>query len=166
MLIKRIDTIWKYCFKIACGIERFGSTVLTAMMLLTVTDIILRRFFNSPLPYSFELVEVTLVVVAYCYIVYTTSKARHISIDTLTTRFPTHVRRVLVYIGDIITIILLGFIGWQSIIQGIHLADMGQTTAILKIPKFPFEFVIAAGGLLAGLFLLIKTLHSIFGSRE
>ena len=135
-------------------------------MLLTVSDIILRRFFNSPLPYSFELIEITLVVVAYSYIVFTTSKARHISVDTLTSRFPSLVRKRLRNMGDFITIILFGLIGWQSIVQGIHLHEMGQTTAILHIPKFPFQFVIAAGGILACIFLLIKVLNSLLGGKE
>jgi len=166
MLNRVFNTIWNFCSAIAGGIERIGSTVLTAMMLLTVSDIILRRFFNSPLPYSFELIEVTLVVVAYCYIVYTTSVARHISVDTLTSRFPSLLRKRLRTIGDFITILLFGLIGWQSIIQGIHLRTMGQTTAILDIPKYPFQFIIAIGGLLACVFLLIKVVNSLLGGKD
>jgi TRAP-type C4-dicarboxylate transport system permease small subunit len=166
MLRQSLNTARKYCLAIAGSIERFGSTVLTAMMLLTVTDIILRRFFNSPLPYSFELVEVLLVVVAYSYIVYTTSVSRHISVDTFTSRFPFIVRKRLVIIGDFIAIMLFGLIGWQSIAQGIHLYEMGQTTAILHLPKFPFQFFLGAGGILACIFLLIKVLNSLLGGKE
>jgi TRAP-type C4-dicarboxylate transport system permease small subunit len=166
MLRKRITTIWNACSKTANGIEKLGSTVLTAMMLLTVSDIILRRFFNSPLPYSFELVEFILVVVAYSYIVYTTSTARHISVDTLTSRFPTLLRKRLRTIGDFVTIILFGLIGWQNILQGINVYNLGTTTAILQVPKFPFQFWVAFGSILACLFLLFKVLHSLIGDKE
>jgi len=166
MLRQGLNTARKYCLAIAGVIEKFGSTVLAAMMLLTVSDIILRRFFNSPLPYSFELVEVLLVVVAYSYIVYTTTNSRHISVDTVTSHFPSLIRKRLRTIGDFITIILFGLIGWQSITQGIHLYEMGQTTAILHLPKFPFQLVLAAGGFLACIFLLIKVLNSLLGGEE
>jgi len=166
MLKRIIITIWNACFRAANGIERLGSTVLTAMMLLTVTDIILRRFFNSPLPFSFELVEIILVVVAYSYIVYTTSAARHISVDTLTSRFPALLRKRLRTIGDFITIILFGLIGWQNILQGIHVYKLGTTTAILQVPKFPFQFWVAFGSILACLFLLFKVLNSLLGDKE
>lgn len=166
MLKRIIITIWNACSRVANGIERLGSTVLTAMMLLTVTDIILRRFFNSPLPFSFELVEVILVVVAYSYIVYTTSAARHISVDTLTSRFPSSLRKRIRTIGDFITIVLFGLIGWQNILQGINVYKLGTTTAILQVPKFPFQFWVAFGSILACLFLLFKVLNSLFGDKE
>ena len=160
MLKKGVNAAGSTFSVIASGVEKFGSTILMAMVLLTVTDITLRRFFNSPLPFSFELTEFLLVVVAYCYIAYTTSIGRHISVDTITSHFPQTTRKRVRTAGDFITIILFGLIAWQNVLQGNHVLNLGATTAILHVPKYPFQYMVAFGSALACLVLLLKVLNS------
>lgn len=166
MFKKGINALWDAFSAITRVVERIGSYVLVAMMLLTVTDITLRRFFNSPLPFSFELTEFMLVIVAYCYIAYTTSIGRHVSVDTLTSRFPRATRNKIIIVGDFVTVILFGLISWQNVVQGFHVLNLGATTAILHIPKFPFQFWVAFGSALACVALLVKTLNSLIGGSK
>jgi len=166
MLKKGINAARNTFSVIASGVERFGSTVAMAMVLLTVTDITLRRFFNSPLPFSFELTEFLLVIVAYCYIAYTTSFGRHISVDTFTARFLKTTRNKLRTAGDFLTIILFGLIAWQNVVQGMNVLKLGTTTAILHIPKYPFQYMVAVGSALACLVLLFKVVNSLLEGTE
>jgi TRAP-type C4-dicarboxylate transport system permease small subunit len=102
LLKKGVFATWHRLETIAGILEKFGSYVLVAMVLLTSTDIFLRKFFNSPLPFSFELTEFLLVVVAWCYIAFTTSQGRHVSVDTVTSHFKPRARKVTLLIGDLI----------------------------------------------------------------
>jgi len=166
MLKKGVNAARNTFSGIASVVEKFGSTILMAMVLLTVTDIMLRRLFNSPLPFSFELTEFMLVVVAYAYIAYTTSVGRHISVDTITSHLPQVTRRRLRTAGDFITIILFGLIGWQNVLQGTNVLKLGTTTAILHVPKYPFQYMVAFGSALACLVLLVKVINSLLEGTE
>lgn len=163
MIKKGIATTWNKLSLVANVLEKFGSYVLVAMVLLTTADIMLRKYFNSPLPFSFELTEFLLVIVAWCYIAFTTSKGRHVSVDTLTSHLSPKARKIIVTMGDFITVILFGLIAWQNVLQGFNVLHVGTTTAILHIPKYPFQFWVACGSALACLIFLFKVLHSMTG---
>ena len=94
--------------------ERLGSIATMFLTFMIVADITMRRFFSSPFSFSFEVVQFTLVICAYGYIAYTTSVARHISVETLTVKFSAAARKWLRTVGDCLTIILLGLISWQG----------------------------------------------------
>ena len=166
MFKKGIDTTWNSLSALANILEKFGSYVLVAMVLLTSTDIILRKYFNSPLPFTFEVTEYLLVIVAWCYISFTTSKGRHVSVDTVTSRFPPGIRKKIITIGDFITVILFGLIAWQNVLQGLNVLNVGTTSAILHIPKYPFQFWVAFGAAMACLIALFKTLNDLLGRTD
>lgn len=166
MLKKVIDATFKALNAIASFVEKLGSFVLLAMVLLTVTDIMLRRFFNSPLPFSYEVTEFLLVVVAYCYIAFTTSDSRHVSVDTLAARIPPRARQWLRIGGDVLTIGLFGLIAWQNILQGSNVLKLGATSAILHIPKYPFQYWVAFGAAIASLGLLARLIHHLAGEKR
>ncbi len=166
MIGRFIASAWKWLDRFADGLEKIGSYVLVGMVLLTTSDIISRRFFNSPFPFTYEVTEYLLVVVAWCYIAFTTSKGRHVSVDTLTSRFPPRLRNNILVIGDFITIIFLGLISWQNILQARNVQELGTTSAIMHIPKYPFQFWVAIAAALACLMFLAKTLHALLGRQE
>ena len=86
--------------------------------------------------------------------------------DTLTAHFPPATRKITRTVGDFLTIILFGLIGWQNVLQGINVLHMGTTTAILHVPKFPFQFWVALGSALACLVFLFKVLNSFLEVTE
>jgi TRAP-type transport system small permease protein len=161
MIRKNIGAIGNTLTSICSGFEKFGSYVLVGMVILTSTDITLRRLFNSPFPFTYELVEFMLVLVAYSYVPFTTSLARHVSMDTLTSHFPAATRKNIVLMGDFLTVILFALISWQNVLQGINVLHQGATTAILHVPKFPFQFMVALGAALACLVFLSKIIKRL-----
>ncbi len=160
MMRKNIGAIVNVLVAVCSGFEKFGSYVLVAMVVLTTADITLRRVFNSPFPFTYELVEFMLVLVAYSYIPFTTSLGRHVSMDTLTSRFPAATRKKIILLGDLLTVILFALICWQNVLQGFNILHQGTTTAILHVPRFPFQFWVALGSALACLVFLSKIIKS------
>ena len=162
--LKRVGSLLdKSLMLISRRVGDVGVTVLMVMMMLTVVDITLRRVFNSPLPFGFELVEVMLVIVAFCSIAYTTSIGRHVSIDVLTMKFPAKAQAVIVIVTDFFSAVIFGLATWRAVIHAMRFLGSGYETGILKIPLYPFVFVVALGCALACLLLLAKVVKSING---
>lgn len=143
-----------------------GLCVLMAMVLLVAVDVILRRLFNKPLSFSFELLEILLVAVVFFAVVYTTNLQRHISVDVLVSRFPPKIQTITNRVTDFITVVLFGLIGWRSIIQATLVRDIGHVTGVLEIPLYPFLYVIAFCSIMAGLILLVNLINSMIEATK
>ena len=128
------------------------------MMLMTVTDIALRRLANRPLSFSYELTTMFLAVVAILLIAYTCSQRRQVSIDLFVSRLPLKLQNIFLAIGDLAGFILFGLVAWRSVIYALHTKDIGYVTGILRLPLYPFIFVVAFGAASACLSTLIKFL--------
>lgn len=142
-------------------VKDIGVTVLVGMVLLVVTDVVLRRFFNRPFTFTYEVVQVLLCVVVFFAVAYTGTQRAHISVDVLVSRFPAKTQAIIDVAIRLVGIALFSFVGWHSIVYGIHVWDIGQSTAVLGIPLYPFVFVVAFGSFLLALVLLTNFLHSI-----
>jgi len=151
LLTDSVDLLRKGISLVSRRARDIGAIVLMAMVLLVVVDVTLRRAFNSPLPFSFELIGIMLVVVVFCFVAYSTATGRHVSIDVLVARFSPKVRSRTDLCTDFLSAVLFGLIGWQSIVQGIHIWDAGVETGILNIPHYPFLFIVAFGSIVASL---------------
>jgi TRAP-type C4-dicarboxylate transport system permease small subunit len=140
--------------------SNLAMIVLMAMGLLVVTDVILRRLFNSPISWTLEVIEVMLTVVVFFTVAYCAVTRGHISVDVLTSRLPPKGRAIVNVIGCFLGIILFGFMTWCSIRSAIEDLASHRTTGIVHIPIYPFVFVVAFGSILLVLVLLAQLLHS------
>jgi len=143
-----------------------GLLVLMAMVLLVVVDVVSRRLFNSPLSFSFELIHVLLVATVFFAVVYTTSLQRHISVDVLTSRFPTKARTITDKVTDFISLGVFALIGWRSLVQAARIWAMGKETGILGVPIYPFLYVVAFGSIMAALIILVSLINSMIGAAK
>ena len=159
LLTKVASSLEKALSRVTYRICNIGVTIIMAMVLLVVTDVILRRFFNSPFPFTLEVVEVMLCVVVFFAVAYTAAQGSHVSIDVLVSRFSPRTQAILNAIMYIISVGLFSFAGWRSIAHGMHLWDMGMSTGVLGIPHYPFVFIIAFGSFLLALVLLARFLN-------
>ena len=148
------------------GAVVIGASVLIAIVLLVIVDVTLRRVFNSPLAFSKELIEIMLVVVVFCSLAYTTFQGRHVSVDVLVSRFPPKARAIINPATDFLSAVMFALIGWRSIDQAMHIWDIGSETGILKIPYYPFLFVVAFGSIFACIALLTGLIHLMIGAAR
>jgi TRAP-type C4-dicarboxylate transport system permease small subunit len=116
---------------------------LISLVLMIAIDIILRRFFDRPLSFSFEVIQIGMVVVVFGSISYSSTLDRHVGIDILVTKFSQRTRHVLSLASGLLSTCLFGLICWQSVMQGIQVMQRGTFTGILEIPLYPFYFIIA-----------------------
>lgn len=142
-----------------------GAT-LSFLVLLIAVDVTLRRVFNSPLTFSYEIIEFGLVIVVWGSVLYSTIRERHISIDVLVSRLPAKTRQFFRLTFDFISSVVLLLIGWQSITYAMDLRDLHLVSSMLEIPIYPFVFIVAIGAILAGLILLVNFVDSVRGEGK
>ena len=143
-----------------------AGLVLMLLVLLIAVDVTLRRAFNSPLAFSYEIIEFGLVIVIWGSILYSTSRERHISIDVLVSRLPAKTRQLLRLTSDVVGAVVLLLIGWRSITYAMHFWEVQGVSATLDIPLYPFIFIVALGAILAGLILLVNFIDSVRGEGK
>jgi len=161
---RAINFLEKTLSDVAHRVSNVGQGVLMVMVLLVVVDIILRRLFNSPLPWSLEVVEVMLVVVVFFSVAYCGARRAHVSIDVLISRFPPKARAIVDTFTYILGIVLFGVMAWGGAASAMGKWDTHHITGILPIPIYPFAFVVAFGSLLLALVLLAQLLNLIINT--
>jgi TRAP-type C4-dicarboxylate transport system permease small subunit len=122
-----------------------GMSVLAVMMFLMAADVILRYFFNSPLPGAYELFEYMMAIVVPFGIVYCAHQGSHVAIDLVVDRFPKKVQAVIGSITSFFSLGLFILITWQNLCYIKEQFDSKLTSAVLLIPVYPFIAVVAIG---------------------
>jgi TRAP-type C4-dicarboxylate transport system permease small subunit len=126
-----------------------------SVVMLVVTDVVLRRVFDHPLAFSYELTGLLLVLLVWGSILFSTAKERHIRVDIVVGRFPQRTRRLLDQLFDFSSGLLLLIVSLASLLYARREYEMGHVSEILSIPFYPFVLVCAAGALFCGLILLL-----------
>jgi TRAP-type C4-dicarboxylate transport system permease small subunit len=120
-----------------------GAALISALTLLTGLDIAGRYLFDSPLLGTFELTEVTLVVIGALGICLTTVADEHIAVDVLYEQLPSRWRRILRLCANLVGIVIFGILAWQStysVWRSIFVTY--ETTDLLAVPLYPFRLVL------------------------
>ena len=160
------STIVRFNKRLNYVFAMFGIVVCSGLVLMTVLDIILRRFFNEPLSFSFEITQLALSLIVFSFVPYATMNLRHVSIEVLVQTFPRGIRKWADITGDLLTGILFGFICWQCYLKGLQIREFGYMTGELEIPLFPFYFFISIGSLLSCISLLLKVILFIISKIQ
>jgi TRAP-type C4-dicarboxylate transport system permease small subunit len=115
---------------------------LTAMMLLTVADVILRSF-KRPIVGTYELVGM-LGAVAVGFAIPQASRVKgHVIMDFLTGRLPAFWRRALHAVTRILAISTFVIIGWNLWRLADGYRRLGEVTPTLQVPLYPVSYGIA-----------------------
>lgn len=142
--------------------SRAGDLATIGIICLTgliIADIVLRRIFNSPLTFSYEIISLGLLVIVFSSICYATEQGRHVSIDLLTAKFPQKFRIILQYIIDCICAIFFLILAWRSIKYGSIIKEMGTTSGTIGIPLYPFYYFMAICSALIGVTICFACIH-------
>ncbi|SDU41070.1 TRAP transporter small permease [Stappia sp. ES.058] len=114
-----------------------ASLLLLTMMIVTFVDVLGRELFSAPLPGAYELTEVLLALVIFVGLPITTARREHVSVDLLTARLPTTVRRGLAVFAAIVTAAVLIVLAWRLAVSAGDFTAYGDATVYLGIPLGP-----------------------------
>lgn len=138
MRIAKVAASVEVAFTSLCRILNIaGMVVLVFMMLLTVSDVFLRYFLNSPIRGGAEITEVMMVPLAlgmgWCVL-----KDKTIKMGLIVDRLAPRVQKIITCITYIICFSALIFITWRTFMESARVERLNGMTAILDIPTYPF----------------------------
>jgi len=130
---------------------------LFAMMLLTFTDVVGRKFFDYSLPGSLELTELLMLVVIFVALPLTTLHSEHVVFDLLDRVLGSRTRVLQHRFSNGLCGTLL--LGSAVLVaeRAARATEFGDTTAQLHIDMAPFYYMVAIALVVAALmhFLLV-----------
>lgn len=124
-----------------CGL--LAALALFATMVLTLVDVIGRKFFNHSVPGSLELTEILMVVVIFAALPLVSLHGEHVVFDSLDALMPRWLRRVQQGLVDIFCAAALAALAWRMWIKAENMASYGDVTAQLRLPLGPFVTLMA-----------------------
>jgi len=134
-----------------------GMSLLIPLMLLTTSDVIGRGFFRKPIPGTFELSEYVLAVFILLGAAYTQQVKGHVGVDFITSKLSPRPRAVCEIITTLLSLFIIAIVIWQGFLEGIRERTVSD---MLRIPQYPFRLLVAIGGFLLWLELLIDLTSS------
>ena len=134
-----------------------GMAMVIPLMLLTFADVMLRGFFNKPIPGTFEISEYILAVFILLGAAYTQQVKGHVGVDFVTSRLSSRPRVICKIVTTLLSLFIIAIVVWQGWVEGISEKAVSDQ---LRIPQYPFRVLVAVGAFLLWLELLID----LFGS--
>jgi len=155
--MKGLERFRKVVQKASYGACFAGMFMTIPLMLLTVGDVVGRSFFNKPIPGTFELSEYMLAVIVLLGAAYTQQVKGHVGVDFLTNRYSPKTQSVLHAVTTLAGLLIIAILVWQGYLEGIHEKAVSDQ---LRVPQWPFKLLVAVGGLLLWLELLLDFISS------
>ncbi len=138
-----------------------GAYAIIVMMFLTAADVILRYLFASPIAGAFEFIEYLMVVSVSLTLAHCAVMKGHINIDIAVSRFPQRGQAVIRSIVLLLGLGLFSLITWQSAVHAGIIRTSGIYSIVLRMPAFPFVWVLFIGSTLISLVLLRDLCESV-----
>lgn len=152
-------------FKFARFLNIIAGITLTFMMLLTVSDVIL-RFMRRPIVGTYELVAFSGAVVIGFALPYTSWLRGHIFVDFLISRFSKIIRNIFNIFTRLLAICLFLLIGWNLFLYGRDLYRSGEVSLTLQMPFYPVAYGVGVCCFIQSLVLFCDILKVIGGKYE
>lgn len=130
-----------------------GGVVLSFMMLITVTDVIL-RFLGKPITGTYELVFLGGAVVIGCAIPRTSGEGGHVSVDFVVESLPRSLKKVTMVFTRLLGITFFAFLGWNLFALGTNLYNKQEVSLTLHVPYYPVAYVLGVCAFVECLVLL------------
>jgi tripartite ATP-independent transporter DctM subunit len=136
-------------------INNLGAAVVFFMVLLTLSDVIMRYVFNSPILGAKEITEVLLITAVFFTIAHTYNKKGHVSVDVVTGKLGSKSSVILDFITTVLaTATFIVVIIRLAILNQIHIATGAFVSDAYHIISAPFSAIMVFGSIMMTLLLI------------
>jgi len=133
-----------------------GAGAVFVLMGLSVSDALLRSFFNMPIFGANDYAQILLSFIVSLSFPLCVLAGRLIAIDTLVSRMPHVIQAPLGWLTTALGIVVLSYVGWRAFVNAREAAMFGETTLLLQLPFGPSYYAVAFGCALSALVLLAE----------
>lgn len=142
-----------------------GALALTAMMLLTVVDVI-GRFFKHPVFGSVELVGFLAVITAAAALPHTYKVNGHVGVEIFVRLLPQKVRLMIQVVTRLLSLVLFSVIAWQMFLYANDLRETGEVSMNLEFPIYYIVYILAVGLMIFSVTIVQRLVDTINKLKE
>lgn len=136
-----------------------SGVLVVGLMLMTVTHVLGRWLFNTPVPGSVELTEIGMVAIVFLGLGYAQVRDDHIRVDILYERLGERAKAVVRLFVAVLTIAVLAVLAWRLYDYVGVLEASGRETSALGIPLSPVGLIAVAGTVIYALGVIVTTVR-------
>jgi TRAP-type C4-dicarboxylate transport system permease small subunit len=133
--------------------------ILLLLMGFIVVDVVLRYVFNAPFSSSKEITEFAMSLVVFLAIAYCGWTGGHIAVDLFEKWLDRPELRWLPPALSFAGALLFAVIAWRAAVETI--ATFPQISNMLRMPHYPFRFVVAFGSAVFALVMFIQGMQAL-----
>lgn len=125
-------------------LKAIGCIAITAMMVLTVFDVV-GRFFKHPIFGSIEIIGFLAAITVAAALPYTHKMDGHVGVEILVRLLPKKIQTGIKIITQALTLFLFGLISWQMFLYARELDKTGEVSMNLHFPVHYLVYLISFG---------------------
>ncbi len=129
--------------RLSNALAGFACVILVLVMLTTFADVVGRYFFNAPVTFAVELIQLGMGLLVLFGLAITTLERGHIEVDLVETLVPDIIRRLFAMIAALCGVIFIGLIAWRLWDRGMNFLGDGLATDVLFLPVWPVALLMA-----------------------
>lgn len=160
-LHKIVETLNKIISVFNKYLNYAGMVILFLLMLLTVVDVIGRKFFNSPVTGSYELTGIFMAIMIFFGLGMAQLNREHIEIDIVTQYLSKGIQNILNIIISFGVFLFLLLLTRQLFYLMQRMYAQNELSGDLALPLYIFLIFVAIGALAFALSYLMEFLKSV-----
>ena len=102
-----------------------------------------------------------MVCMAFFALAWCAGQHGHLRVDLVVSRFSPRVQAVFDSITSMVGLMVVALIAWRSFVEGSAVRELNIISSLLKIPAFPFYYVVAVGSALLCLVMVTQVVQHI-----
>jgi TRAP-type C4-dicarboxylate transport system permease small subunit len=153
---KQEETNW-LC-KIAELINGLGMVILFLLMLLTVTDVVLRKIFSKGILGTLEISEFMMATIVFFALAEGELKDRNVNVDLLVNSLSLKSRVIIDVLVKIFGLALYCLITFAVFSYATLMKSSGEVSLDLLLPRYPFIYIVAVALILFSVVLLLRVI--------
>ena len=162
-----MKSFWKIIGYLSDGLRIIGLACLVGMMMLTVADVIGRKF-GHPIFGSVELVGFMATLAVAFALPYTHQVKAHIGVEVLVQMLSPKTQTIIELCTHIVSLVLFVIVSWQMFLYADTIQKSGTVSMSLQLPEYIIIYAVAWCFLVFSLVILkdiFANIQSLKGSR-
>lgn len=162
----RVGTIFTWVRWVNQWLHWLAGATIVGLMLMTVVDIVGRRFFDAPFRGTVELTQLALVIIIYLGFAYAENHGDHVAVDIIYTRLRRGLQLIVTAVTSVFGIAMVALLAHRLFVYAGVLSGGGYTTPTRGISQAPFALIAVGGSVLFALALADSAIGAMQRFRE
>jgi len=163
---KNTPNITKSFYPLVRLLDYLSWITLFIMMTITISDVFLRKFFNTSILGTVELTEFMMVIVVFCSLAQCEVDNGHIRVQLIMDKFGPRAKIVADIFTQTLCTLLFALMSTSIFHHAANMKSSGEVTMDLGLPMYPFVYVAFLGCIVMTMVLFFKTIGIVLKAAK